>query len=220
MPEGMTAAGAHTRAEAEAAFTELMEHIKEIETAAREWGIRPDHLEGRFVSAMAAAQAGLGRIAVAASKDALAVAGLVRAAADSEAERMRSSVAMVDTQLRRIDAEVRRAEIHRKDLETKTVASLTKAVAEKLKDVLVIRERRWNRRDRHISGAQRQPRRARDPAGWVHVARGAGSLHLRRRRRGVGTLPGYGVYGRGKRAAVLPDRIDEPAAAVQRLLSQ
>ena len=151
MPEGMTAAGAHTRAEAEAAFTELMEHIKEIETAAREWGIRPDHLEGRFVSAMAAAQAGLGRIAVAASKDALAVAGLVRAAADSEAERMRSSVAMVDTQLRRIDAEVRRAEIHRKDLETKTVASLTKAVAEKLKDVLVIRERRWNRRDRHIS---------------------------------------------------------------------
>ena len=64
---------------------------------------------------------------------------------------MRSSVAMVDTQMRRIDAEIRRAEIHHKDLETKTVASLTDAVATKLKDVLVIRERRWNRRDRNIS---------------------------------------------------------------------
>src|SRR6185312_4665312 len=46
----------------------------------------------------------------------------------------------------------------------------------------------------------------------VHVARGAGSLHLRDRHRGVGAVPGYGVHGQGKRAAVLPDRVDQPAA--------
>ena len=73
------------------------------------------------------------------------------AAVDTEIDQLRTALAVADTQRRRVDAEVRRMEVQQKDLETKTVASLTKAVAEKLKDALVIRERRWNRRDRHIS---------------------------------------------------------------------
>ena len=73
------------------------------------------------------------------------------AAAAAEIDQLRTALAVAETQRRRVDAEVRRMEVSQRDLETKTVASLTKAVAEKLKDVLVIRERRWNRRDRNIS---------------------------------------------------------------------
>ena len=59
--------------------------------------------------------------------------------------------ATAEARAREAQAITRRVEVQQNDLETKTVASLTKAVAEKLKDVLVIRERRWNRRDRNIS---------------------------------------------------------------------
>lgn len=59
--------------------------------------------------------------------------------------------ATAEARAREAQAITRRVEVQQKDLETKTVASLTKAVAAKLEGVLVIRERRWNRRDRHLS---------------------------------------------------------------------
>jgi hypothetical protein len=125
-------------------MTALKAAIAELREAAWREGIRPESPLGTFVLAQERLLSGL-------ADEITDLVAKTKGAADSEAERMRVSVATVDAQLRRIDAELRRAEIHRKNLETKTVGDLTKAVAEKLKDVLVIREYRWNRRDRHIS---------------------------------------------------------------------
>ena len=45
----------------------LMQRLGEVEAAAREWGVRPDHPEGRFVTALMQAQSGLADVALAAA---------------------------------------------------------------------------------------------------------------------------------------------------------
>ncbi|MBV8457335.1 MAG: hypothetical protein JO122_12045 [Acetobacteraceae bacterium] len=56
--------------------------------------------------------------------------------------------ATAEARAREVQALNRRMEIQQQDLETKTVRSLTDAVATKLKEVLVIREIRWNKKAR------------------------------------------------------------------------
>ena len=45
---------------------EFHEQVAAVEKAARAWGVRPDSLEGRFVSALLTATGSLGRLCVAA----------------------------------------------------------------------------------------------------------------------------------------------------------
>jgi len=113
----------------------------ELRQAAAEDGIRPEGPLGAFIKALE----GLATTLVASLET---TAAMAREHAEAERERMRAAVAMVEAQVRRVDAELRKLEINRQDLETKTISSLTDAVAAKLKEVLVIRERRWNQKAR------------------------------------------------------------------------
>src|SRR5258708_33657734 len=58
--------------------------LRQVEEAAREWGVRPDQLEGRFVSALMAAIGWSGRVSAAAQEEFNALVRRQRAAWEGE----------------------------------------------------------------------------------------------------------------------------------------
>jgi len=113
---------------------DLRDTIAELREAAWREGIEPEGPLGVFIRALETILSKLAALNDAATK-------LVEA----EVEKLRSKGTLVDGQVRRAEAAIRHLEISTAELETKTVASLAGSVAEKLKTVLVIRERRHNR---------------------------------------------------------------------------
>ncbi len=73
------------------AARELEEVVRQTEVAAREWGVRPDHLEGRFVSALLGCLTWLGRIMQATASDMKASAKDTKAAVAAELETLRTA---------------------------------------------------------------------------------------------------------------------------------
>jgi hypothetical protein len=59
----------HATAQQPAAAEEFAAVLRQVEEAAREWGVRPDQLEGRFVSALMAAIGWSGRVSAAAQEE-------------------------------------------------------------------------------------------------------------------------------------------------------
>lgn len=113
----------------------LMQQLGEVEAAAREWGVRPDHPEGRFVAALMAAQKGH--------------ADMVLAAAEAFDAASSEVGAWLDTARETAEANARRAEAQAAGLATKSEQAIA-AVVEKmvpaataaLAGAVVIRERR------------------------------------------------------------------------------
>jgi len=83
--------GQSAETEAAKAARELEQVVQQTEVAARDWGVRPDHLEGRFVSALLGCLTWLGRIMQATVADLKASGQDARAAAAAELETLRNA---------------------------------------------------------------------------------------------------------------------------------
>jgi hypothetical protein len=68
---------------------EMAERIKDIEKAARDWGVRPDHIEGKFLAAWLNAAKTLSRLAVGAASEVKEIVGGAKELADLELEKLR-----------------------------------------------------------------------------------------------------------------------------------
>lgn len=113
----------------------LMQQLGEVEAAAREWGVRPDHPEGRFVAALMAAQKGH--------------ADMVLAAADAFDTVSSEVGTWLDTARDTAEANARRAEAQTAGVAIKSeqaiatvVDKLVPAATAALAGAVVIRERR------------------------------------------------------------------------------
>lgn len=151
------AAGAETEAEAARAERELGELVKGVEVAAREWGVRPDHLEGRFVSALLAALEWLARLIRAgaadmrvSSRDARAAAeadlARLRAAHEAEFTKLKTANQQAATLLEQARVAVAGSEVQRERVVGRFVEALVPEIAKGVGEAVVIRERRHNRK--------------------------------------------------------------------------
>jgi hypothetical protein len=125
---------------------DLRDTIAELREAAWREGIEPEGPLGVFIRALETILSKLGDIVAGQDAQLAALNGAATKLVEAEVEKLRSMGTLVDGQVRRAEAAIRHLEISTAELETKTVASLAGSVAEKLKTVLVIRERRHNRR--------------------------------------------------------------------------
>jgi hypothetical protein len=118
------------------------DRLAAVETAAREWGIRPDYPEGVFVSAMIATQAGFGELALALAEELHDVVHEARATAEEELARQR-----VITHRTRLALEDARGAIENLELEKeKVTARLVERIVPDMirgtREALVIHARR------------------------------------------------------------------------------
>lgn len=135
-----------TETEAARAARELAEVVEETRVAAREWGVRPDHLEGRFVSALLGTMGWLGRLVQAASADMRAAAREHRDAASAELERLRVANDMAANAVERARVAVAGSEVQRERLIGRFVEAAVPQLVEKIAEAVVLRERRYNRK--------------------------------------------------------------------------
>ncbi len=88
MPIKQLAGPAAVAPEVTQALEEMDRLIADVETAAQDWGVRPDHLEGRFVAALVACMRHHGRLILGALTDIGVSARLGREAAAMELARL------------------------------------------------------------------------------------------------------------------------------------
>jgi hypothetical protein len=76
-------------ADLEKVSVEIAERIRDVERAAREWGVDPDHLEGKFLAAWIEAAKTLSRLAVGAASEVKEIVGGAKELAELELEKLR-----------------------------------------------------------------------------------------------------------------------------------
>lgn len=113
----------------------LMQQLGEVEAAAREWGVRPDHPEGRFVAALMAAQKGLADVVVAA-------AGAFDGAASEVGIWLNTARETAEANARRAEAQAAGVEAKGEQAITAVVEKMVPAATAALAGAVVIRERR------------------------------------------------------------------------------
>jgi hypothetical protein len=131
---------------AELAIQALDVEIATVLAAAADWGVRPDHLEGRFVTAWLNTVKWLGRLVAATVADLKTVIEQSKTASDAEAERLRQlnrqALAVIETaRVAQLNLELQRETV---------VARLLDRIGPELSDGIkhwrVIKERDYNRR--------------------------------------------------------------------------
>ena len=124
---------------------ELKQVVADVEAAGREWGVRPDSREGRFVSALLGTVGWLGRLGEASRASLEAVARENREAAETELAQARELTRVANTSL----AQARSLQVFQQSERDSLVARMIQETlplfAKNLRDVMVIREQRWNR---------------------------------------------------------------------------
>ncbi|TDH62393.1 hypothetical protein E2C06_12360 [Dankookia rubra] len=113
----------------------LMQQLGEVEAAAREWGVRPDHPEGRFVAALMAAQKGLADVAIAA-------AGAFDGAASEVGTWLNTAHETAEANARRAEAQAAGVEAKGEQAIAAVVEKMVPAATAALAGAVVIRERR------------------------------------------------------------------------------
>ena len=113
----------------------LMQQLGEVEAAAREWGVRPEHPEGRFVAALMAAQKGLADVVIAA-------AGAFDSAASEVGTWLNTSRETAEANARRAEAQVAGVEAKGELAIAAVVEKMVPAATAALASAVVIRERR------------------------------------------------------------------------------
>jgi hypothetical protein len=141
---GATPAVADVDTETAKAARELAEVVRQTELAAREWGVRPDHLEGRFVSALLGCLTWLGRIMQAALSDMKASAKDTRAAATAELETLRTASKTALRVLQQAETALAGSDVQRQMAVGKFVETVTPQLVKAIGEAVVIRERRYN----------------------------------------------------------------------------
>lgn len=113
----------------------LMQQLGEVEAAAREWGVRPDHPEGRFVAALMAAQKGLADMVIAA-------AGAFDGAASEVGSWLNTARETAEANARRAEAQAAGVEAKGEQAIAAVVEKMVPAATTALAGAVVIRERR------------------------------------------------------------------------------
>jgi hypothetical protein len=125
---------------------EMAERIKDIEKAARDWGVRPDHIEGKFLAAWLNAARTLSRLVVGAESEVKEIIGGAKELAELELEKLRKyNMAAAMT--------IRQAEVAKEAV----IANVTKGLSDRLiKDMgpwLVLKQTGYNLRQAwHLAG--------------------------------------------------------------------
>jgi len=118
--------------------------VAEVERTGREWGVRPDSLEGRFVSALLGTTTWLGRLGLSAQASFEALGRHNRDAAELELARAREITKAAQIALSQARNAQIALEVERENLVLRMIKETLPLFADRLKQVLVIREQRWN----------------------------------------------------------------------------
>jgi hypothetical protein len=141
-----TLVGQAAETEAARAARELEEVVQRTEIAAREWGVRPDHLEGRFVSALLGCLTWLGRIMQATVSDLKASSRETRAALETELETLRTASKAALRVLQQAETALASSDVQRQMAVGKFVETIALQMVKVVGEAVVIRERRYNQR--------------------------------------------------------------------------
>ena len=123
---------------------EFQEQVAVVENAARAWGVRPDSLEGGFVSALLTATGSLGRLCVAALAGFDGLARENREAVKRELAAAKEITRAAKAGLTQADVMLTVVEVEKENLVAKMIKETLPLFAERLKEALIIREKRWN----------------------------------------------------------------------------
>jgi len=138
------AVGQAVETEAAKAARELEQVVQQTEVAARDWGVRPDHLEGRFVSALLGCLTWLGRIMQATVADLKASGQDARAAAAAELETLRNASKAALRVLQQAETALASSDVQRQMAVEKFVETIAPQIVKVVGSAVVIRERRYN----------------------------------------------------------------------------
>ena len=139
-------AGQAVETEAARAARELAEVVRQTEVAAREWGVRPDHLEGRFVSALLGCLTWLGRIMQATALALKASSRETRAATETELETLRTASKAALRVLQQAETALASSDVQRQMAVGRFVETIAPQMVKAVGEAVVIRERRYNQR--------------------------------------------------------------------------
>ena len=122
------------------AAMENMDHqIQEVARAATDWGVQPDKIEGKFITALLSAIRAVGEIIVAASEDTRGIIEESKELAELELEKLRKfNVAAAAT--------IREAEVAKEAVIANVTKGLTDRLISESQRWLVIKQTAYNRR--------------------------------------------------------------------------
>ncbi len=132
--------------EAAKAARELEEVVRQLEVAAREWGVRPDHLEGRFVSALLGTLTWLGRLMQATTADQKASAQEARVASATELEKLRVANEAANKVIGKASVALASTEVQHERVIGRFVETVAPQLVKAIGEAVVIRERSHNQR--------------------------------------------------------------------------
>ncbi len=133
-------------------FQNLLGSLRE---AAREWGVRPDHPEGVFISTMIGTQAGFAELALSTAEALHATVAEARATAEEELARQRVATAETRVVLQNArdaiaametggQGAIRKLEIEQATVTTKLINCIVPDMIKGVRHALVIKQHRYN----------------------------------------------------------------------------
>jgi hypothetical protein len=143
---GHVAVGSDTGMETEAAkaASELERLVHQTEVAARDWGVRPDHLEGRFISALLSTLTWLGRLIQAAAADLKAAAKENRTASAADLEALRKASATAVKLQEQAQTALAVSDVQVSKVVTRFVDSVSPQIVKHISEAVVLRQRQLN----------------------------------------------------------------------------
>ena len=137
-------AGAGAEADAAAWTKEFSELVGAVRTTAREWGVRPDSLEGRFVSALLGTTEWLGRLNASSQANFAAIGRQNRDAAALELARAREITKAANIALSQARTAQIALQVEQENLVFRMMREVMPLFVERLQGALVVREESCN----------------------------------------------------------------------------
>ena len=119
--------------------------LAQVERAARDWGIRSDLMEGRFVTALIAAIRAVGEVSEGAKAEFREIARKGQNIAQTEYQQARELAQAANTALAQARMAQVLAQAEKESLVARMIKETLPLFAENMRNVLVLREQRWNR---------------------------------------------------------------------------
>jgi hypothetical protein len=131
------------------------DRLAAVETAARDWGVRPEYPEGVFISTMISTQAGFAEVALGVGDALLAIVERAKAAGEDElarqrvmTERTRQTLAKASGVIENLDRGARQAiekiEVDKTAVLAQLVKDILPDMTRGVREALVIKQRRYN----------------------------------------------------------------------------
>ena len=145
--DAITAGGGQSPALAVSAAREaLQDRIAELRKAMAEFGVRPGHPEAALFGAMMSTQLAFAEMAVEMGQSVDGTIAAAREVNETEVERLREATALADLTIRQARAAAVAAEVEQQRALGKVVESIAPKLAATLRDTVVLKEWRYNKR--------------------------------------------------------------------------